>query len=152
MKTFKNILYWFLIAIALIQFIPVNRVNKPVDQKVNFVNVLATPGNVQAILKKACYDCHSNETIYPDYAYVAPISWSIKNHITKGREHLNFSEWGTFNKDLKKNMLENSAKSIRDYSMPLGAYINKHPKANLTKAERVLLSDYFDGILKSGNY
>ena len=152
MKTFKNILYWFLIVIALIQFIPVNRVNKPVDQKVNFIKVFATPGNVEQILKKACYDCHSNETVYPDYAFVAPISWSIKNHINKGREHLNFSEWGNYNKDLKKNMLENSAKSVKDYSMPLPAYITKHPKANLTKAERVLLVNYFEEILKQGRY
>lgn len=152
MKIFKNMLYWFLIVFALIQFIPVNRVNKPVDEKVNFVNVFATPGNVQQILKKGCYDCHSNETVYPDYAYLAPISWSIKNHINEGRKHLNFSEWGTFNKDLKKNMLENSAKSVKDYSMPMTAYIAKHPKANLTKAERVLLSSYLEEILKSGKF
>lgn len=152
MKIFSKILYWFLIVIALIQFIPVNRINKPVDKKVNFVNVFATPGNVQEILKKGCYDCHSNETIYPDYAYVAPIAWSIKNHINEGREHLNFSEWGNFNKDLKKNMLENSAKSVKDYSMPISGYISQHPKANLTKAERILVGNYFEGILKSGNY
>ena len=152
MKTFTTILYWFLIVIALIQFIPVNRVNKPIDQKVDFVHVFGTPGNVQAIIKKGCYDCHSNETKYPDYAYVAPLGWIIKNHINEGREHLNFSEWGTFNKDLKKNMLENSVRSVKDYSMPMPAYIGQHPKANLTKAERVLIADYFDEILKSGNF
>lgn len=138
--------------IALIQFIPVDRVNKPVDQKVNFVYVFQTPGNVKEILQKACYDCHSNETTYPDYAYFAPISWSIKNHINEGREHLNFSEWGTFNKDLKKSMLENAAHSIKDYSMPFPAYLSQHPEANLTKAERVLLVNYFEDLLKSGKY
>lgn len=138
--------------IALIQFIPVDRVNKPVDKKVNFVHVFQTPGNVKEILQKACYDCHSNETTYPDYAYFAPISWSIKNHINEGREHLNFSEWGTFNKDLKKSMLENAAHSIKDYSMPFPAYLSQHPKANLTKAERVLLVNYFEDLLKSGKY
>ena len=152
MKTFTTILYWFLIVIALIQFIPVNRVNKPVDQKVNFINVFGTPGNVQAILKKGCYDCHSNETVYPKYAFIAPISWMIKHHINEGREHLNLSEWGNLNKDLKKSMLGNSVRSVKDYSMPLPAYITKHPQANLTKAERVLLSNYFEGIMESGNY
>lgn len=152
MKTFLNILYWFLIVIALIQFIPVDRTNKPVDEKVNFVTVQNTPKNVAEILKKACYDCHSNETVYPNYAYVAPISWSIKNHINEGREHLNFSEWKNFNPDLKKNMLENSAKSIKDYSMPMTGYIAQHPEANLTKAERVLLVNYFEELLKSGKY
>ena len=152
MKTFLNIVYWFLIVIALIQFIPVDRTNKPVDHKVNFVHVFQTPKNVQEVLKKACYDCHSNETVYPKYAYVAPISWSIKHHINEGREHFNFSEWGNFNQDLKKNMLENAAKSVKDYSMPMTAYLPQHPQANLTKAERVLLVNYFEGILQTGKY
>ena len=152
MKTFSTILYWFLIVAALIQFIPVDRTNKPVDQKVNFVTVFKTPKKVEVILKKACYDCHSNETIYPKYAFVAPISWSIKNHINEGREHLNFSEWGHYNQDLKKSMLENAARSIKDYSMPMPGYVAQHPKANLTKAERVLLVNYFENLLKSGAY
>ena len=152
MKTFTTIIYWFLVVVALIQFIPVNRVNKPVEAKADFVNVFQTPGNVRQVLKQACYDCHSNETVYPDYAYVAPVSWSIQNHIKTGRKHLNLSEWGNLNKDLKKNMLENSAKSVKNYSMPMNAYITKHPAANLTKAQRVLLADYFEGILKAGNY
>lgn len=152
MKIFSTIVYWFLIVIALIQFIPVNRTNKPVDSKANFVNIYGTPRNVQQILKKACYDCHSNETAYPDYAYVAPISWSIKNHVNEGRVHLNLSEWGNLNKELKKGMLEKSIHSIKDYTMPMPGYISKHPAANLTKAERVLLSDYFDTILKTKNY
>lgn len=149
---FGKILYWFLIVLALIQFIPVDRTNKPIDKKVNFVDVLYTPKNVEHIMKKACYDCHSNETVYPNYAYVAPISWSIKNHINEGREHLNFSEWGKFNQDLKKNMLKNSVHSVKDYSMPLTAYIGQHPKANLTKDERNLLANYFESLLKSGNF
>lgn len=152
MKTFLNIVYWFLIVIALIQFIPVDRTNKPIDQKINFVSVFQTPKNVQEILRKACYDCHSNETVYPKYAFVAPISWSIKHHINKGREHLNFSEWANYNQDLKKSMLENSAKSIKSYSMPMPGYIAQHSEANLTKAERVLLVNYFEEILKSGKY
>ncbi len=149
---FGRIVWWFLIVIALIQFIPVDRTNKPIDKKVNFVHAFNTPENVQTVLKKACYDCHSNETVYPDYAFVAPISWSIKHHINEGREHLNFSEWGNFNRDLKKNMLENASHSIKDYSMPMPGYITKHPEANLTKAERVLLVNYFEEILKSRDY
>ena len=152
MKVFLNIIYWFLIVIALIQFIPVNRVNKPVDAKADFVKIYNTPKNVTQILKKACYDCHSNETVYPDYAYVAPISWSIKNHVDEGREHLNLSEWGNINKDLKKDMLENSVHSVKDYTMPMPGYISKHPEANLTKAERTLVANYFEQILKTKNY
>ena len=152
MKTFLNILYWFLIAFALIQFIPVNRTNKPVDAKVDFVKVYNTPKNVEKLLRNACYDCHSNETVYPKYAYVAPISWSIKHHVNKGKNYLNFSVWGNYNRDLKKNMLDMTVNSLKVYSMPMPGYIAQHPEANLSKAERILLENYFEDILKTENY
>lgn len=152
MKTFLNILYWFLIVIALIQFIPVDRTNKPVDSKVDFVTVYNTPKNVEKLLRNTCYDCHSNETVYPKYAYVAPISWSLKNHVNKGKRYLNLSEWGTFNRDLKKNMLDMTVNSLKIYTMPMPGYVAQHPDANLTKAERILLTEYFENIVKTGNY
>lgn len=104
------------------------------------------------MLETSCYDCHSNETVYPNYAYVAPISWSVKHHVNEGREHLNFSEWGTFNKDLKKNMLENTVADLQQIRMPIPGYVAQHPDANLSAAQRKVLVDYFEGILKSGNY
>jgi len=152
MKTFKTILYWFLIFIAVIQFVPVDRTNKPVVKRDNFVDIYKTPPKIQILLKNACYDCHSNETVYPKYAYVAPVSWSIKQHVNEGREHLNFSEWRTFNRDLKKNMLESSAADLKQNRMPLPGYIAQHPEARLSGAEKVILAKYFESILKSGNY
>lgn len=152
MKILSTVFYWFLILVALIQFIPVDRTNRPVKGKENFVEIKQTPQNVREVLKKACYDCHSNETRYPDYAFVAPFSWAVKNHVNKGRKHLNFSVWGTLNDDLKKNMLENSVRTVKDYSMPVPAYIAQHAEANLTKAERTLLERYFTEILQSKRY
>ena len=152
MKAFKTIVFWFLIAISVIQFIPVDRDNLPVKKSENFVDVLHSPPKVQELLKNACYDCHSNETIYPKYAFVAPFSWSVKHHVNEGREHLNFSKWTTFNSDLKKDMLVNSITELQEKSMPMTAYIPYHPKANLTDAQRKILIDYFDGLIKSKQY
>lgn len=152
MKTFLNIIYWFLIVFAVIQFIPIDRTNKPVDPKVDFVKVYNTPKNVEQLLRTACYDCHANETVYPKYAYVAPISWSIKHHVNKGKNYLNFSVWGNYNRDLKKNMLDMTVNSLKVYSMPMPGYIAQHPEANLSKAERILLENYFENILKTENY
>src|ERR1700750_880468 len=101
MKTVKKVLFWTLVAFALIQFIPIDRVNKPVDKAANFVEAKKTPEKIRDLIKGACYDCHSNETVYPKYAYLAPISWSVKSHVNEGREHLNFSIWGSYNKELK---------------------------------------------------
>lgn len=143
---------WTVIALVVIQFIPINRTNLPVKSEENFVNVMHTPPKITEILKNACYDCHSNETQYPNYAYIAPISWSVKHHINEGREHANFSVWANYNKDLKKSILENTIESVPDRKMPIAGYMVYHPKANLTEAERKLLAAYFEGILKSGNY
>ena len=152
MKTFKKIFFWTLLGFALIQFISTDKVNPPVDHKVNFVDVKKTPAKIQGLLKGACYDCHSNETVYPKYAYIAPISWSVKSHINEGREHLNFSIWDTYNKDLKQSMLSKSIQTIQNKTMPMPGYIVYHKEANLSDAERALLIQYFDEMLKSKTY
>lgn len=118
----------------------------------NFADVFHTPSEIRYMIKNACYDCHSNETVYPDYAYVAPVSWSIKNHVNEGREHLNFSVWSTYNQDLKKSMLENTVADLKQNRMPISGYMVYHPEARLTPAQKTLLIEYFEGILKSGNY
>jgi len=152
MQKFKKIVFWCLVGFAIIQFIPVDKVNKPVDQSKNFVKVENTPPKVAALLKNACYDCHSDETVYPKYAYIAPFSWSVKSHINDGREHLNFSVWRTYNKDLKQNMLKNSMQTIESKVMPMPAYIVYHQEANLSKDKRMLLNNYFKEILDSKKY
>ncbi|CAM2777882.1 cytochrome C [Chryseobacterium flavum] len=148
----KKIIFWSLVAFALIQFIPIDRVNQPVDVKVNFVDSKKTPEKVKALLKNACYDCHSNETVYPKYAFIAPVSWSVKSHINEGREHLNFSVWETYNKDLKENMLSKSIQTVQNKTMPMPGYIVYHKEANLSAAERSLLVQYFEEMLKSKTY
>ncbi len=148
----KKIVFWTLVAFALIQFFPVDRVNKPVDSAINFVDSRKSPEKVRTLLKNACYDCHSNETVYPKYAFIAPISWSVKSHVNEGREHLNFSTWGTYNKDLKENMLTKSIQTIQNKTMPMPGYIVYHKEANLSEAERALLIQYFEEMLKTKTY
>ncbi|EJL71127.1 heme-binding domain-containing protein [Chryseobacterium populi] len=152
MKTVKKILFWSLVAFAIIQFIPIDRNNKPVDHKVNFVDSKKTPVKISALIKGACYDCHSNETVYPKYAYIAPVSWSVKSHVNEGREHINFSVWETYNTDLKANMLKNVVQTLQGKTMPMPGYIVYHKEANLSEAERVLLENYFEEMLKSKTY
>ena len=152
MKTVKKVIFWTLVAFALIQFIPIDRVNKPVDSAVNFVDYAKAPEKVITLLKNACYDCHSNETVYPKYAFIAPISWSVKSHVNEGREHMNFSVWGTYNKELKESMLNKSVQTLQNKTMPMPGYIVYHKEANLSEAERSLLIQYFDGMLKSKTY
>lgn len=152
MKIAKKIIFWTLVAFALIQFFPIDRTNQPVDTKVNFVDARKSPEKVRTLLKNACYDCHSNETVYPKYAFIAPVSWSVKSHVNEGREHLNFSAWQTYNKDLKENMLTKSIQTIQNKTMPMPGYIVYHKEANLSEAERALLIQYFEEMLKNKTY
>ncbi len=150
-KTLK-IIFWIILCFILIQLIPVDKENLPVKISENFIDVQKTPENITSLLRNACYDCHSNETKYPGYAYIAPFSWSVKSHINEGREHLNFSVWNTYNDDLKKGMLEKSIQTIENKTMPMPAYIIYHNEANLTDAEKTLLKNYFQEILNSRSY
>ncbi|MFY1047911.1 heme-binding domain-containing protein [Chryseobacterium sp. GP-SGM7] len=152
MQKFKKIVFWCLVGFAIIQFIPIDKVNKPVDKTKNFVDVKNTPRKVSDLIKNACYDCHSDETVYPKYAYIAPFSWSVKSHVNDGRKHLNFSIWETYNKDLKQSMLKNSIQTIQSKVMPMPAYIIYHDQANLTIDDRNVLIKYFEEVLNSKTY
>lgn len=147
MKLLK-ILGIFLAVLVAMQLVPVDRTNPPVQENEDFVKIMQTPKKVETLLKNACYDCHSNETRYPSYAYFAPISWSVKHHINEGREHGNLSTWAKYSKEAQIHFLENSVKQIQDKKMPLPGYIAQHPEANISDAERKLLTNYFEQVLK----
>ena len=95
----KKIVYIFLILLILfvivIQFFrpPIN--NQPVTGDDFFSQLTDTPASIKDILKKSCYDCHSDQTYYPWYGNIAPVSWMLNKHIVEGKEELNFSDWGT---------------------------------------------------------
>ena len=89
-------LLWVLIAVVIIiQFIPVDRSHPPARSEIE------APPEVMEILRTACYDCHSYETDWPWYGYVAPVSWLLARHVKKGRADLNFSEWPALDFELQ---------------------------------------------------
>lgn len=143
MKKALKILLYIVAALVLIQFIPVDRSNVPVDPNLDFVRVMDTPSEVKAILKSSCYDCHSNETRYPKYSYIAPFSWSVKHHVNKARKHLNFSEWGGYNPEQKQGILDKTLQVLEDRKMPLPVYVSYHEEAALTPEDRKMLTAYF---------
>jgi len=89
------------------------------------------------IFMRSCGDCHSNETKYPWYSNVAPISWAMARHIEEGREHFNVSMWGK----QKKNHGDEAVEEIEDGEMPLKSYLLGHPEARLSDADKELLID-----------
>lgn len=127
MKRFLRILGIVILAVVvLIQFIPINRTNPPVTQEVKW-----DAPETRALAQRACFDCHSNETVWPWYSYVAPISLRVADHVEEGRDVLNFSTWDQPNKDF-----DDIADEINEGGMPLSDYLLMHGEAKLTAAEK----------------
>ena len=100
------------------------------------------PENIASMLRSACYDCHSNETIYPWYANIAPVKWWLYDHINEGREELNFSDWKTLSKTDQAEALDDISSTVVDKEMPLESYPITHPEAELSEEDRQAISDW----------
>lgn len=109
----------------VIQLVPVERTNPPVTREIRW-----NAPETAEIARRACYDCHSNETVWPWYAYVAPVSWRVAEHVEHGREHMNFSEWDTPNEDA-----DEIVEVLEEGEMPLPDYLRLHAEARLTDEE-----------------
>jgi hypothetical protein len=119
-----------LLAIAFIglQFIRPERTNPAVVA----ADVLIAPRNVQPILKRSCYNCHSSETRWPWYSHIAPFSWRVVQDVREGREEMSFSEWNTYDKWERARLLEKICEQVEKGKMPLKPYVIMHPSADLT--------------------
>ncbi|HTL68673.1 MAG TPA: heme-binding domain-containing protein [Lacunisphaera sp.] len=106
----------------------------------------AVPPPVQALLQRACYDCHSNHTRYPWYAEVQPVRWWLDDHISEGKRHLNFSEFGTYTDRRAAKKLDEIVDEVGGHTMPLTSYKWMHRDARLTPADTKLLTDWADGL------
>jgi hypothetical protein len=131
----KPLLRWSVSGVAallvLLQFVPYGRAhsNPQVTQEPSWDSA-----ETRALARRACYDCHSNETVWPWYSHIAPLSWLIQQHVDDGRAHLNFSEWGRGEQEA-----EEAAETLREGEMPLPSYLLTHPAARLSAAEREAL-------------
>lgn len=110
-----------------IQLVPYRVSNPAVRQEPAWIN-----DETRALIVRACFDCHSNETQVPWYGKVAPISWWTTNHVKEGRSALNFSEWD------RPQRRDELAEVVEEGSMPPGYYtwLGEHPGAKLSPAER----------------
>ena len=127
------------VLLVAIQMVPVKRSNPPIEGDI------APPPEVHAVLKRACYDCHSHETEWPWYAYVAPASWLVGRDVREGRKHLNFSRWETYEAKRRDRKLMEIEEMVNAGEMPPWFYVPLHAEAKLEDAERALLSAWARG-------
>jgi hypothetical protein len=141
----KKWVWIILIAVVvIIQIIPSGRPGVVENNPADLILNNQIPDSVSQLLKAACYDCHSNETTYPWYAYVAPVSWLVNRDTWMGRENLNFSDWENYDKMDKAKLLGDIAEEVEDLAMPMPIYLLMHPEAKLSVEQREILVEWSD--------
>lgn len=125
-----------------IQFIRPAKNRTAVRSTADLTTVVTVPKPVLNKLRTACFDCHSNDTRYPWYAHVAPVSWWIAGHIKKGKQHLNFSRFADYSKKRQLEKLDKVAEAIQQGWMPLKSYKLLHADAVLKPEEVKEISNW----------
>jgi len=131
--SFKSIASWSIVMLILMQFVPLKRINSPV------VSDIQLPEFLKSSLKKACYDCHSNETRWDEIAYIAPASWLIFNIVASGRNTLNFSIWNNQKTAKSQQLTTSIRKVVLEGSVHQPLYYLWKPDAHLTINETKMI-------------
>ena len=144
MKVLLQILGWSIATLILLQFI---KIDVPPPPKATPQDEIKAPKEVMSILKKSCYDCHSNETKWPWYSNIAPISWQVKSNVKNGRNWLNFSIWNKYSQEKKQKLYRGMVNALK-IKMPPAEYLLIHKEARLTPKERRVLQDWAQNQIK----
>ena len=126
-----------LVLLAILgQLIPLSRSNPPVTSRIE------APQELQDILSRSCFDCHSNETTWPWYNWVAPVSWLVVFDVHEGRGHLNFSTWGEYPKEKQEKLRKEIWKTVDEGEMSPFQYLPAHPNARLSEKTRAVILEW----------
>jgi hypothetical protein len=132
----RRILVSLAVAFGLLQLLPIDLTNPPVESDV------AAPAPIQTVLRRTCYDCHSNETRRPWYSRVARASWLLTCDVHEGRRELNFSTWNAYGAGRQAKKLKETADEVRDRDMPPCYYVLMHRDARMTDADRIAVETW----------
>jgi hypothetical protein len=142
MSLTKKILIALVIIFVTIQFFRPARSSNNQAAGTDISKVTVFPDSVRVIIQNACYDCHSNNTVYPWYSKIQPVGWLLAGHIKEGRDNLNFSEFGEYSQRKQLDKLDAVAAVISDGIMPLPSYKMMHKNARLSTDEKTLLINW----------
>jgi hypothetical protein len=131
----KKALIVIVVLFVAAQAVRPERSNPPVDAAKTLHAGGRVTGEVAAILDRACRDCHSNETRWPWYSHVAPVSWLVARDVRVGRKELSFSTWGDYKPEKRLDKLDEMCKQVREGEMPQFPYPLMHPGSRLTDAD-----------------
>ncbi|MBK9484063.1 MAG: heme-binding domain-containing protein [Chitinophagaceae bacterium] len=141
-KILKRTFQLLLLAFIVIQFIrPAKNISEGISNN-DISKIYAVPADVQAILKTSCYDCHSNNTVYPWYANIQPAAWWLADHVKEGKKELNFSEFASYRIGRQYRKLEEINKEVKENEMPLESYLWIHKDSKLSEQQKLTLANW----------
>ena len=148
-KTGKHVALIGVVLLLLIQLVQPDRSNPP-SPGPSVQDVLPMSPRIDGLIRSACFDCHSNQTRWPWYSYVAPVSWLVSQDVSEGRRHVNFSEWGSYERRKQIGRLGSIADEVSEGAMPLPSYARMHAEAALSEEDRdslVAWAEHMRGLL-----
>jgi len=148
-KILKIVLIILVVGLVAIQFF--NRPDMSTTTEItpgHITKVMTVPANVESILKRSCYDCHSDHTVWPWYSSIAPASWLVGDDVVKGRKKMNFSQWDKMPTAKQEARLNEICEEIKSDEMPLPPYLILHGDAKLSQADKDILCGWVEVELK----
>lgn len=138
----KKILAGLAVLILLLQLIPGDTNAGSIHGPDHIANVVPVPPDVEQVLKRSCYDCHSNQTVYPWYSRIQPVRLWLDDHVKEGKAELNFSAFAAYSLKRQLHKLDEVVEVIDEHEMPLSSYTLAHRDAILDEAQKARLTEW----------
>lgn len=138
----RRILIFLLICFIILQFVRPDTNDGEASGPNDISHVVKVPDGVMNTLVVACYDCHSNHTDYPWYAYINPAGFWLADHIKDGKRHLNFTEFAQYDAKRKRKKIHEIAEVVEDDEMPLSSYTLIHTDAELSAEQKQMIINW----------
>jgi hypothetical protein len=145
-KILKRTFQLLLVAFIIIQFFRPAKNRADGISNNDISKIYAVPADVEAILKTSCYDCHSNNTVYPWYAEIQPAAWWLADHVKEGKKELNFSEFASYRIARQYRKLEEINKEVKENEMPLESYLWIHKNSKLSDQQKLTLANWVTAV------
>ncbi|MCD2422125.1 heme-binding domain-containing protein [Niabella pedocola] len=147
-SVFKKVIVALLVLLVIIQFFGAEKNSSAVTAENAIEQHYTVPPPIQTLLRTGCYDCHSNNTVYPWYSRIQPVAWWLASHIRSGKKHLNFDEFNTYPAKKKLRKLDEVAETVNKGEMPLPSYTLIHRNAQLSDADRKEIESWVKEVKK----
>lgn len=136
----KKILLAIGLLFLVLQFFQPQKNEGTIKGDTYIANVTSLPTEVEQLLEKSCFDCHSNSTVYPWYTAIQPIGIWMQNHVNEGKDELNFSTFTSYSLKRQKHKLDEIAEMVREKEMPLSSYTLIHQQSKLSEDDAELIA------------